>query len=138
MADETRQKLTLSNRLREAEAKQESLEMEVIGLTEEIHTLQQKNGELNSSVRKCSEKFKHVLVGIKSFEWTRAWPNLVVEEVYAPRKMYPPLCNVEMDSQGGEAKSKWYLFRVDHDVRNKSERKRQRTWRVTSEQEESK
>lgn len=65
MADETRQKLTASNRLREAEAKQESLEMEVIGLTEEIHTLQQKNGELNSSVRILSERFKHVSGGLR-------------------------------------------------------------------------
>lgn len=91
MADETRQKLTASNRLREAEAKQESLEMEVIGLTEEIHSLQQKNGELNSSVRIHSERFKHVCGGITSLGRIRDWPNLAVGEGYALRKMYPCL-----------------------------------------------
>lgn len=92
MADETRQKLTASNRLREAEAKQESLEMEVIGLTEEIHTLQQKNGELNSSVRIHSEiRFKHVCGGIASLARTRVWPNRAMGEGYASRKMYSSL-----------------------------------------------
>lgn len=49
-------------------------------------------------------------------------------------KVTPPakcthLCNVEMDNHGREvsqAKSKWHLFHVDHDVLNKSKRKRER------------
>ena len=50
VADETRQKLSLSTKLRDAESSRESAEMDFAGASEEIRILQGKNSELQSQV----------------------------------------------------------------------------------------
>lgn len=50
IADETRQKLSISTKLRDAESSLQSAEIELSAATEETEKLQQKVGELQSQV----------------------------------------------------------------------------------------